>query len=124
MPKQILVVEDDPDNLRVLATVLSLDGYAVDTVSDGLEALDALADRKADLVLLDLKMPRLDGWETIRRMKADARLQTIPVVAITALALRGDEERARQAGCDDYLAKPCAPRKLRETVRRWIGAPD
>jgi CheY-like chemotaxis protein len=113
---RILVVEDDPDNRRIVVTVLAVDGYATLEAGDGESAL-ALARREhPDAIVMDLAIPGIDGWEAARRLKADARTADIPIIALTAFAMRGDEERAREAGCDAYLPKPCRPQAIRELV--------
>jgi len=116
MAPRILVVEDDPDNRRIVVKVLAVDGYATLEAGDGESAL-ALARREhPDAIIMDLAIPGIDGWEAARRLKADARTADIPIIALTAFAMRGDEERAREAGCDAYLAKPCRPQAIRELV--------
>jgi two-component system cell cycle response regulator DivK len=120
MPKRVLVVEDDTDNRRIVVKVLTVDGYEVEEAEDGEGALDVVARKRPDLILMDLALPGLDGWEATRRLKADAATKSIPVVALTAFAMRGDEERARAAGCDDYLAKPARPAAIRAVVKRYL----
>jgi two-component system cell cycle response regulator DivK len=120
MPKRVLVVEDDTDNRRIVVKVLTVDGYDVVEAVDGEEALDMVGRKRPDLILMDLALPGLDGWEATRRLKADAATKSIPVVALTAFAMRGDEERARAAGCDDYLAKPARPAAIRAVVKRYL----
>jgi two-component system, cell cycle response regulator DivK len=113
---RILVVEDDPDNRRIVVKVLAVEGYATLEAGDGESAL-ALARREhPDAIVMDLAIPGIDGWEATRRLKADARTADIPIIALTAFAMRGDEERAREAGCDAYLPKPCRPQAIRELV--------
>src|ERR1035437_4746866 len=109
MTKKILVVEDDPDNRRIVEKVLAVDGYTVVEAVDGIEALSKAQAERPDLILMDLALPNMDGWEATRRLKADPLTRRIPVVALVAVAMRGDEERARAAGCDDYLSKPARP---------------
>ena len=84
------------------------------------QALDAVAKKLPDVILMDLSIPGVDGWEVTRRLKADARTQAVPIIALTAHAMRGDEERARAAGCDHYLAKPISPKKVVEEVRKIL----
>jgi two-component system cell cycle response regulator DivK len=121
MEKKILVVEDDPDNRRIVAKVLAVAGYHVVEATDGLEALSQAQVERPDLILMDLALPNLDGWEATRRLKGDPQTHGIPVVALTAVAMRGDEEEARAAGCDDYLSKPARPAAIREMVKKHIG---
>jgi len=121
MAPRILVVEDDPDNRRIVVKVLAVDGYATLEAGDGESAL-ALARREhPDAIIMDLAIPGIDGWEAARRLKADARTADIPIIALTAFAMRGDEERAREAGCDAYLAKPCRPQAIREVVGSLVA---
>jgi two-component system cell cycle response regulator DivK len=123
MPKRILVVEDDPDNRRIVAKVLSVEGYGVIEATDGIEALAQARAERPDLILMDLALPNVDGWEATRRLKSDPETRSIPVVALTAVAMRGDEEQARAAGCDDYLPKPARPAAIRAVVKKYAGGP-
>jgi two-component system, cell cycle response regulator DivK len=123
MSKTILIVEDDTDNRRIVIKVLSVDGYRVIEATDGFEALEQARAQQPDLILMDLALPHLDGWEATRRLKSDPTTQSIPVVALTAVAMRGDEEQARAAGCDDYIPKPARPVAIRQVVRKHIGGP-
>lgn len=122
MPKKILVVEDDADNRRIVTKVLSVEGYTVLEAVDGNEALVLTRAERPDLILMDLALPNMDGWEATRQIKADPELRQIPVVALTAFAMRGDEEQARAAGCDDYVAKPARPMVIRAVVKKYLGA--
>jgi CheY-like chemotaxis protein len=103
--KTVLIVEDVALNRDLLVQLLE-DRYRLVVAEDGEAALEKAAQAKPDLILMDLSLPRMDGWEATRRLKADATLAKIPVIALSARAMRADEERARAAGCDDYLAKP------------------
>lgn len=124
MPKKVLVVEDDTDNRRIVTKVLSIDGYEVIEATDGVEALDKVRIEHPDLILMDLALPHLDGWEATRRLKKDPATRAIPIVALTAVAMRGDEEQARAAGCDDYLSKPARPITIRAMVKKYTGGPS
>jgi two-component system, cell cycle response regulator DivK len=121
MAKKILVVEDDTDNRRIVAKVLSVEGYRVIEATDGVEALSQARREHPDLILMDLAMPNIDGWEATRQLKGDPQTRSIPVVALTAVAMRGDEEQARAAGCDDYLPKPARPVAIRAMVKKYTG---
>ncbi len=121
MPKKILVVEDDTDNRCIVAKVLSVEGYQVVEATDGVEALAQARAERPDLILMDLALPNMDGWEATRRLKSDPATRSIPVVALTAFAMRGDEEQARAAGCDDYIPKPARPVAIREVVKKYLG---
>ncbi len=121
MAKTILVVEDDADNRRIVAKVLSVEGYEIAEATDGIEALAMARSVRPHLILMDLALPRLDGWEATRQLKRDPATRNIPVVALTAVAMRGDEEQARAAGCDDYITKPARPAAIREIVKKYTG---
>ena len=121
MAKKILVVEDDIDNRHIVAKVLSVVGYQVIEATDGVEALSQAHKEHPDLILMDLALPNLNGWEATRQLKGNNETRSIPVVALTAVAMRGDEEQARAAGCDDYLPKPARPPAIRALVRKYTG---
>ena len=121
MPKKILVVEDDADNRRIICTVLLGEGYDVVEAADGVEALAKARAECPDLVLMDLALPNMDGWEATRRLKSDPATRAVPIVALTAVAMRGDEEQARAAGCDDYMSKPARPVAIRAVVKKYTG---
>jgi len=122
MEKKILLVEDDFDNRDIVTKVLVRAGYRVVEATNGEEALSQAHAEHPDLILMDLALPDLDGWEATRRLKKDPQTQRIPVVALTAAAMHGDEKRARAAGCDDYLSKPATPAAIRAMVTKHIGA--
>jgi CheY-like chemotaxis protein len=119
----ILVVDDNPANQKLLRVLLAGEGYDVRVVADAEEALVALAETCPALVLTDLGLPGMDGLELARRIKADPRTRALPVVAVTARAMPGDEVRARVAGCDAYVPKPVDTRMLRELVRTFVAPP-
>lgn len=120
MAARILVVEDNDDNRALVVKVLSRQGYEVAEAVSGEEALASARDAAPDLVLMDLDLVGLHGLEVTRRLKADERLRHIPVVALTAYAMVGDREKALQAGCDGYLAKPVDVRRLPEQVASYL----
>ena len=122
-PKRILVVEDNLDNRRILVYRLRRMGdFRIIEASNGQEALEAVATETPDLIFMDLKMPMMDGWEATRRIRAMAGGERIPIIALTAQAMAGDEEKALAAGCDDYVAKPIVdPGVLTEKVRRLLS---
>jgi two-component system, cell cycle response regulator DivK len=120
MSKRILVVEDQEDNRQILRDLLSNTGYEMVEAENGEEALSVAAAERPDLILMDIQLPILDGYEATRRIKADPALKAIPVIAITSYALSGDEEKARAAGCDDYVTKPYSPRKLLAKIRDYL----
>ena len=116
MRKRILLVEDEEDNMQILRDLLTAD-YEIAEAINGEKALAAVATQRPDLILMDIQLPIMDGYEATRRLKADPASRSIPVIAITSYALGEDEERARAAGCDDFVAKPYSPRFLLAKVR-------
>jgi two-component system cell cycle response regulator DivK len=117
----ILLVEDNLHNRKIFQGVLSHAGFRVVEAEDGGKALAAVQGERPDLILMDLSIPVVDGWECTRRLKADPVTRGIPIIALTAHAMRGDEERARAAGCDGYLSKPISPKRVVEEVRRTLS---
>jgi two-component system cell cycle response regulator DivK len=117
--KTILLVEDNPHNRKIFSGMLAHAGFTVLEAEDGHEALN-LAELAPDLILMDLSIPGIDGWEVTKRLKSAPKTKGIPIIALTAHAMRGDEERAIQAGCDGYLAKPISPKKVVEEVKRYL----
>jgi len=120
MSKQILVVEDQEDNRRIVRDLLTTIDYEVTEAENGEEALAAVARQRPDLILMDIQLPVMDGYETTRRIKADPALRAIPIIAVTSYALSGDEEKARAAGCDDFVPKPYSPRQLLAKIRKYL----
>jgi two-component system, cell cycle response regulator DivK len=119
MKKRILVVEDQEDNRRILRDLLRHAGFEVIEVGDGEQALTATAAHHPDVILMDIQLPLLDGYEATRRIKADPVLKHIPIIVVTSYALSGDEAKARAAGCDAYMAKPFSPRALLAKIREY-----
>ncbi len=118
--KKILVVEDVEFN-RDLVVQLLEDEYEIITAADGAEGLRLAERERPDLILMDLSLPVVDGWEATRRIKAHAELKSIPIIALSAHAMTGDEEKARQSGCDDYLSKPLDEALLFEKIDKFLG---
>jgi len=117
------LVEDNPHNRKIFCGMLAHAGFRVIEAEDGHQALvkaKALAPDRPDIILMDLSIPGIDGWECTRRLKGDAVTRAIPIIALTAHAMRGDEERALQAGCDGYLSKPISPKKVVEVVKQYL----
>src|SRR5262249_34570552 len=112
MTKRILIVEDQEDNRTIMREVLSTVGYDLIEALNEEDAVRLAQSEQPDLVLMDIQMPVLDGYEATRRIKAIAELRSIPIIAVTSYALSGDEAKARAAGCDGYIAKPFSPREL------------
>lgn len=119
--KSVLVVDDNPENLKLILVILGTSGYDLTTASDAHEALRLIQTRTPDLILLDLQLPGMDGLQLTRHLKAAPETRTIPIVAVTAYAMKGDEAKARDAGCDGYLVKPVDKRLLRELVKNYLG---
>ena len=120
MSKRILIVEDQEDNRVILRDLLSQAGYELIEAADGAEGV-ALAQReRPDLILMDIQLPVIDGYEATRRIKGNADLKAIPIIAVTSYALSGDEAKARAAGCDGYVTKPFSPRQLLAKVREYL----
>jgi CheY-like chemotaxis protein len=118
--RTILIVEDVELNRDLLVQLLE-ESYRLVLASDGQSALQKAAETRPDLILMDLSLPRMDGWEATRRLKADAQLKRIPVIVLSAHAMRGDEERARASGCDDFLTKPIDEAALFQKLERHLG---
>jgi CheY-like chemotaxis protein len=122
--RTVLLVEDNEDNRIVYTTILKYYGYRVIEAHNGVEGVSMAREAHPDLILMDVGLPGLDGWEATRRLKADERTRSIPVVALTAHALAEHRAQAAAAGCDGYLAKPVEPRDVVAEVRRHIGLAD
>ena len=121
MSKRILVIEDTEDNRRILRDLLTNAGFEVIEAIDGEKGVAAAAEHRPDLILMDIQMPILDGYEASRRIKANPELRHIPIIAITSFALAGDEEKTIAAGCEGYVPKPCSPRQVLAMVREFLG---
>ena len=116
----ILVVEDQMDNRQILRDLLGNAGYTLVEAENGEEALAAVAKQRPDLILMDIQLPVMDGYEAPRRIKSDPATKSIPIIVITSYALSGDEGKARAAGCDAYVTKPYSPRQLLAKVREFL----
>jgi two-component system cell cycle response regulator DivK len=119
--KRILVVEDIEDNRRIMHDLITSAGFEFVEARDGQEALPTALACKPDLIMMDIQLPLLDGYEATRRIKAEQSLRHVPVIAVTSYALSGDEEKARAAGCDGYVTKPFSPRQLLATIRSFLN---
>ncbi|HUB10147.1 MAG TPA: response regulator [Myxococcales bacterium] len=119
----VLLVDDFEDNREMFADYFSFSGFDVAQAGTGTEALEKAFALRPDIILMDLSLPGLDGWEATRRLKKDERTQRIPVIAVTGHALRGHSEGAMQAGCDAFIAKPCMPDDLLRRVKEFLEKP-
>jgi two-component system cell cycle response regulator DivK len=121
MTKRILLIEDTEDNRQIIRDLMAGTGYELLEAEDGETGVAMAAAHRPDLILMDIQLPVVDGYEATRRIKSDPALRHIPVIAVTSYALSGDEVRARAAGCDSYVAKPFSPRQLLATIRQFLS---
>jgi two-component system cell cycle response regulator DivK len=121
MTKTVLIVEDNELNMKLFHDLLDAHGYKTLQTRSGLEALKLARERRPDLILMDIQLPEVSGLEVTRWLKDDEELREIPVIAVTAFAMKGDEQRIRQGGCEAYISKPISIGTFLETVRRYLG---
>ena len=121
MSKTILVVEDQADNRKILRDLLTNSGFKVLEAVNGLEGLHLAQSTIPDLILMDIQLPGIDGYEATRRIKNDENLRNIPVIVVTSYALSGDAKKAFEAGCDAYVAKPYSPREMLAKVKEYLA---
>ena len=121
MSKRILVVDDQEDLRGVLRDLLAGSGYTVIEAADGEAGVAKAKSDNPDLILMDIQMPVIDGYEATRRIKVDPDLNPIPIVAVSSFAMKGDQEKARAAGCDHYVTKPYSPMQLLRLIRSLLG---
>ncbi len=121
MPKTVLVVEDNELNMKLFHDLLEGIGYRTVETRNGLEAIELARKHRPDLILMDIQLPEVSGLEVTKWIKEDDDLRSIPVIAVTAFAMKGDEERIRQGGCEAYMSKPISVGKFIETVKSYLG---
>lgn len=121
MAKTVLIVEDNELNMKLFNDLLEAHGYRTLQSRNGMEAMDLARAHKPDLILMDIQLPEVSGLEVTKWIKEDDDLRAIPVIAVTAFAMKGDEERIRQGGCEAYISKPISVAKFLETVRAYLG---
>ncbi len=121
MSRRILVVEDHEENRRIMRDLLTAAGYEMIEALTGEEGITLAERERPDLILMDIQLPGLDGYETTRRIKAQPALRAIPIIAVTSYALSGDDVKALEAGCDAYVTKPFSPRALLAKMREFLG---
>ncbi len=119
----VLLVEDNEDNLLIYSTILRHSGFSVIEARDGQAGIDAAKGELPGLILMDVSIPIIDGLEATRRLKADPATKHIPIIALTAHALATDQQKAMEAGCDSYIAKPAEPRVVLAAVKQYLGEP-
>ena len=119
--KTVLIVEDNDLNMKLFRDLLDANGYRTLQTRDGLEALELARAHRPDLILMDIQLPEVSGLEVTKWLKEDDQLRSIPVIAVTAFAMKGDEEKIREGGCEAYLSKPISVANFLETVRRYLG---
>lgn len=121
MPKTVMIVEDNELNMKLFHDLLEAHGYRTVETRNGMEAMDLARAHRPDLIIMDIQLPEKSGLDVTRDLKADPELRRIPVVAVTAFAMKGDEERIRAGGCEAYLSKPISVAKFIETIRHFLG---
>jgi two-component system cell cycle response regulator DivK len=117
---RVLAIEDHEDNRRILRDLLTSVGYELIEAATGEEGIALAETERPDLILMDIQLPGLDGYETTRRIKANPALQRVPIIAVTSYALSGDDVKALAAGCDAYVTKPFSPRELLAKIRQFL----
>jgi len=122
MSKRILVIEDQEDNRQIVRDLMAASGYELIEATTGEEGIAAAARERPDLILMDIQLPGIDGYEVTRRIKANPQLKSIPIIAVTSYALSGDDKKAFAAGCDGYVTKPYSPRLLLAKIREYLPA--
>ena len=121
MTKRILIIEDQEDNRAIMRDLLTGAGFELIEAADGEEGVKLARSERPDLILMDISIPIIDGWEATQVLKHDPSTKQIPIIALTAHALASDREKAMEVGCDGYLAKPCEPRAVVAEVQRFLG---
>jgi len=121
MNKRILVIEDQEDNRQIVRDLVTASGYDLIEATTGEEGLAAAARERPDLILMDIQLPGIDGYEVTRRIKANPQLKKIPIIAVTSYALSGDDKKAFAAGCDAYVTKPFSPRLLLAKIQEYLS---
>lgn len=121
MSKTVLIVEDNELNMKLFRDLLEAHGYATLQTRNGIEALSLARDHQPDLILMDIQLPEVSGLDVTKWLKEDEQLRHIPVIAVTAFAMKGDEERIREGGCEAYISKPITVSMFLDTIRQFIG---
>jgi two-component system cell cycle response regulator DivK len=119
--KTVLIVEDNELNMKLFRDLLEAHNIGTLETRDGLQVMDIARRNKPDLILMDIQLPQISGLDVTRMLKEDEELKSIPVIAVTAFAMKGDEQKIREGGCEDYLSKPITVTKLIETIQKYIN---
>lgn len=119
--KKVLIVEDNELNMKLFHDLLEAHGAITVGTSDGKEVLDLATEHKPDLILMDIQLPEISGLDVTKMLKADDNLKSIPVIAVTAFAMKGDEQKIREGGCEDYISKPISVTHFIEVIEKYIG---
>lgn len=123
MTKTVLIVEDNELNMKLFRDLLEAHGIATVETRNGMEVLDLARAKKPDLVLMDIQLPEVSGLDVTKWLKSDSELKSIPVIAVTAFAMKGDEEKIRQGGCEDYISKPISVTRFLEVIQTYLNKP-
>lgn len=121
MSKTVMIVEDNELNMKLFHDLLEAHGYRTVETRSGVEAVELARAHRPDLIIMDIQLPEISGLDVTRKLKADPELRSIPVVAVTAFAMKGDEERIRAGGCEAYLSKPISVMQFLSTVKQYAG---
>ncbi len=121
MTKKVMIIEDNELNMKLFRDLIEASGYQTVETQSGTEALDLAREHKPDLILMDIQLPEVSGLDVTKWLKADHELHAIPVIAVTAFAMKGDEERIRQGGCQAYISKPISVPHFIETIQSFLG---
>ncbi|MFD2259043.1 response regulator [Chelativorans composti] len=121
MAKKVMIVEDNELNMKLFRDLIEANGYETVLTRSGLNALELAREHRPDLILMDIQLPEVSGLEVTRRLKQDETLRSIPVIAVTAFAMKGDEERIRQGGCEAYISKPISITSFIQTIKTYLG---
>lgn len=121
MAKTVMIVEDNELNMKLFRDLIEAHGYRTVQTRSGLTAMDLAREHRPDLILMDIQLPEISGLDVTKRLKADAELKSIPVIAVTAFAMKGDEERIREGGCEAYISKPISVTRFMHTIKSFLG---
>ena len=121
MSKTVMIVEDNELNMKLFRDLIEAHGYRTVQTRSGLTAMDLAREERPDLILMDIQLPEISGLDVTRQLKADEELRGIPVIAVTAFAMKGDEERIREGGCEAYISKPISVTRFIDTIKTFLG---